>query len=84
MSDDLAGWLDWLRAHPELQTLLAARGHDIGEIDGMIGARSREAIKAEQARLGFEADGRAGRKILEALRGTSPDSGRQQPAIERR
>ena len=23
MSDDLAGWLDWLRAHPELQTLLA-------------------------------------------------------------
>ncbi len=24
MSDDLAGWLDWLRAHPELQTLLAS------------------------------------------------------------
>ncbi len=24
MSDDLAGWLDWRRAHPELQTLLAS------------------------------------------------------------
>lgn len=24
MSDDLASWLDWLRAHPELQTLLAS------------------------------------------------------------
>ncbi len=24
MSDDLATWLDWLRAHPELQTLLAS------------------------------------------------------------
>ena len=24
MSDDLAGWLEWLRAHPELQTLLAS------------------------------------------------------------
>ena len=23
MTDDLAGWMDWLRAHPELQTLLA-------------------------------------------------------------
>jgi len=64
----------------ELQTLLAARGHDIGEIDGMIGARSREAIKAEQARLGMEPDGRAGRKILEALRGAPTGSGRQQGA----
>ena len=52
----------------ELQTLLAARGHDIGEIDGMIGARSREAIRAEEARLGMPPSGRAGRKILDALR----------------
>ncbi|MBX3682907.1 MAG: lytic murein transglycosylase [Thauera sp.] len=52
----------------ELQTLLLERGHDIGEVDGMIGSRTREAIKAEQARLGFEENGRAGRKILDALR----------------
>lgn len=53
----------------ELQTLLLARGHDIGEVDGMIGSRTRAAIKLEQQRLGRSVDGRAGSRILEALRG---------------
>ena len=53
----------------ELQTLLIARGHDIGSADGLIGAKTREAIKAEQQRLGRKADGRAGQKLLGALRG---------------
>ncbi|MBP6627771.1 MAG: lytic murein transglycosylase [Arenimonas sp.] len=52
----------------ELQQLLIARGHDIGEADGMIGARTREALALEQARLGLPADGRAGLRSLEALR----------------
>ncbi|HRD90814.1 MAG TPA: lytic murein transglycosylase [Accumulibacter sp.] len=52
----------------ELQTLLAARGHPIGEIDGMIGANSRQAIQAEQKRLGMTVNGRAGQKLLQALR----------------
>lgn len=52
----------------ELQTLLIARGHDIGEADGMIGSRTREALKAVQAELGLEPDGRAGQKALNALR----------------
>ena len=52
----------------ELQTLLLARGHDIGSADGMIGAKTREAIKAEQQRLGHKPDGRAGQKLLAALR----------------
>ncbi|KAA3653989.1 MAG: lytic murein transglycosylase [Proteobacteria bacterium] len=52
----------------ELQQLLLDRGHDIGEVDGMIGSRTRAAIAEEQTRLGFEANGRAGRKILEALK----------------
>jgi lytic murein transglycosylase len=54
----------------ELQTLLAARGHAIGAIDGMLGTASRAAIKAEQQRLGLAADGRAGQKLLRALRGS--------------
>ncbi len=54
----------------ELQTLLLARGHAIGEADGMIGTNTRRAIQAEQRRLGVTpADGRAGRKILTVLRG---------------
>jgi glucose-6-phosphate 1-epimerase len=56
------------RERRELQEILVARGHDIGEVDGMIGSRSREAIKLEQARLGHTADGRAGQRILGALR----------------
>lgn len=52
----------------ELQQLLIARGHDIGEPDGMIGARTREALKLEQALLGLPADGRAGQRALRALR----------------
>ena len=52
----------------ELQTLLLARGHDIGSADGMIGAKTREAIKAEQQNLGMKPDGRAGQKLLAALR----------------
>jgi len=52
----------------EIQTLLSGRGHDIGEIDGMLGDKSRIAIKAEQTRLGHEVNGRAGQKLLRALR----------------
>ncbi|HMW55530.1 MAG: lytic murein transglycosylase [Candidatus Accumulibacter sp.] len=52
----------------ELQTLLAGRGYPIGEIDGMIGANSRQAILAEQKRLGLTVDGRPGQKLLAALR----------------
>jgi lytic murein transglycosylase len=53
----------------ELQGLLTMRGHDIGPIDGMLGEKSREAIRAEQNRLGMEVNGRGGQKILKALRG---------------
>lgn len=52
----------------QLQTLLLARGHAIGEADGMIGTLTRRAIVVEQQRLGMQPqDGRAGRKILDAL-----------------
>lgn len=52
-----------------LQVLLLARGHDIGEADGLIGTRTRQAIAKEQLRLGMDpVDGRAGRRVLEALR----------------
>ncbi|MDR1853317.1 MAG: lytic murein transglycosylase, partial [Azoarcus sp.] len=52
----------------ELQQLLIARGHDIGEPDGMIGAKTRRAIAQEQEARGRTPDGRAGQWILRALR----------------
>lgn len=57
----------------ELQTLLLARGHAIGTADGMIGTQTRRAIVVEQQRLGLlPADGRAGTKILAALKAEGP------------
>ncbi len=57
----------------QLQILLLARGHAIGQADGMIGTQTRRAIQAEQLRLGLQpADGRAGRKILVALEQAGP------------
>lgn len=51
-----------------LQNLLLARGHDIGNADGIIGDATRKAIQAEQRRLGWSnPDGRAGQKIYRAL-----------------
>ena len=40
----------------QLQRLLAARGHDVGDVDGILGARTRAAVQTEQARLGLPAD----------------------------
>ena len=54
----------------ELQGLLVQHGHDIGEADGMLGDRSRMAIRAEQERLGQPVTGRGGLKLLRSLRGS--------------
>jgi lytic murein transglycosylase len=51
----------------ELQGLLLLRGHDIGEVDGMLGDKSRAGIRIEQARLGHPVNGRGGLKLLRAL-----------------
>jgi lytic murein transglycosylase len=52
----------------ELQQLLIDRGHEIPWIDGLLLAPTREAVKAEQQRLGHEVTGRPGQKLLGALR----------------
>jgi lytic murein transglycosylase len=50
-----------------LQQKLAALGHDVGEVDGILGAKTRVAVQAEQARLGMPADGWPTRELLGAL-----------------
>jgi len=52
----------------ELQTLLAQRGHDVGRIDGIIGAGTRAAVKKEQIRLSLVADAYPTVELLERLR----------------
>jgi lytic murein transglycosylase len=53
----------------ELQGLLARRGHDVGKIDGFLGAKSRAAVKAEQIKLGLPADSYPTPELVERLRG---------------
>ena len=51
----------------QLQQKLEARGHDVGGADGIVGARTRAAIQAEQARLGMPADAWPTATLLGAL-----------------
>jgi len=79
LSDRLRGGSPWQTAWPTddtglsrlerraLQTALAARGHPIGEVDGLLGTATRRAIQAEQKRLGWPEDGRAGQRLLKTL-----------------
>ncbi len=51
-----------------LQRLLKARGHDVGGVDGILGAKTRAAVQAEQRRLGLPADAWPTRALLSRLR----------------
>ncbi len=51
----------------ELQRRLQAMGHDVGEVDGILGAGTRDAVRAEQQRLGLPADAWPTRQLLDAL-----------------
>ena len=48
--------------------LLARRGYDVGEPDGRIGQKTRDAIKDVEAKLGMRPTGRPGGRVLAALR----------------
>jgi lytic murein transglycosylase len=50
-----------------LQTLLEARGYDVGKIDGVLGSGTREAVRQEQMRLGLPVDGWPTAELLSRL-----------------
>lgn len=52
----------------ELQTLLTQRRYDVGEADGVIGKRTREAIRGYQRGAGMKPDGFATLALLQSLR----------------
>jgi membrane-bound lytic murein transglycosylase B len=51
----------------QLQTKLAARGYDVGKIDGILGQKTRAAVQMEQQRLGLPADAWPTPDLLAAL-----------------
>ena len=52
----------------EAQQLLQKLGHDVGKVDGIIGAQTRAAVKAVQQQLGLPADSYPDPTFLAALR----------------
>jgi lytic murein transglycosylase len=53
----------------ELQRILAKKGHDVGKVDGIIGANTRAAVKKVQLQLGLPADSWPTPELLARLRG---------------
>jgi lytic murein transglycosylase len=52
----------------QLQELLVRRGYDVGGIDGMLGAKTRAAVKAVQLELGLPADSYPTPELVSRLR----------------
>ena len=52
----------------ELQQLLEKRGYDVGRIDGVLGLKSRVAIRDTQLKFGLPADGWPTTELLARLR----------------
>jgi len=52
----------------EVQKLLQSKGYDVGKIDGIIGSRTRAAVKDVQLKLGLPADSYPSGQLLTALR----------------
>jgi hypothetical protein len=54
----------------ELQTILTKLGFDVGRIDGILGLKSRQAVRAMQIKLKMPADSWPTTELLGRLRGT--------------
>ncbi|MBO0662801.1 lytic murein transglycosylase [Jiella sp. MQZ9-1] len=51
----------------QLQKRLIALGYDVGGVDGIVGEKTREAVRKEQIRLGLPADGWPTASLLQKL-----------------
>jgi lytic murein transglycosylase len=73
----LAGAAPYTKGNPDptlsadqmvaLQKKLKRRGHDVGKVDGILGAKTRAAVAKEQKRLGLPADAWPTAALLKAL-----------------
>ncbi|MEO3430186.1 lytic murein transglycosylase [Pelagibius sp. CAU 1746] len=59
-----------LKSIEEMQALLNARGYEAGKPDGLVGPKTREALRAFQAAQGLPADGYPTKEVIDLLRRT--------------
>lgn len=65
----------------QVQTLLQAKGYDVGKIDGVLGEASRNAVRQEQLKFGLPADSYPTKELLIKLGGTpTPAAPAPEPA----
>jgi len=57
-----------LEEREEIQTRLAGYGYDVGKVDGVLGLKTRKAVRLFQAKVGLPQDGYANKALLDALR----------------
>ena len=55
----------------EAQRLLLQRGYPIGQVDGVVGPRTRAAVRGFQQASGLAANGQLDTRVLSALRGST-------------
>jgi len=53
----------------EMQTLLVRAGFDVGKVDGFLGLKTRQAVKAMQLKYGLPADSYPTAELLARMRG---------------
>jgi membrane-bound lytic murein transglycosylase B len=58
-----------LAEREEIQTRLNARGYDVGAVDGVLGLKTRKAVRKFQATIAVPQDGYPNKALLMALRG---------------
>jgi lytic murein transglycosylase len=68
----------------QLQELLQKRGFDVGRIDGVLGLKSRTAIREMQIKFGMPADGWPTAELLTKLGGTATTGATGTSNVERR
>ena len=51
-----------------MQTMLAGAGYDVGAIDGFLGLKTRQAVKAMQQKYGLPADSYPTAELLARMR----------------
>ncbi len=65
----------------QTQEALLALGYEIGDIDGVIGSRTRAAVKKFQQSQGLGADGKLSQALLEKMRAVARQRGLARPEI---
>jgi hypothetical protein len=68
-----------LRAKVDTQEALLALGYAIGDIDGVIGSKTRQAIREFQKSQGLKADGQVSVKLVETMRAVALQRGLIRP-----